>query len=291
MGRAQRDAVPYTAFTRSVPFLDSASRPAAGLVAAHTIYWLASTINPALAEAEPERIAADRAAFVALLQAVLTLGHQPRVVLLSSGGTVYDPAAAPPYHEGSPTVPRGAYGWAKLDLEWLLAHAGLAPGQAVALRVANAYGPGQPARGGQGVVAHWLRAAARGESITIIGDPASTRDYVYVDDIVDAMLAVHGAGPATPPIVNVGSGQPTSLGALARLIREVTGEPGEIEEHPARGFDVAHTWLDIGLAARALGWRPRTPLRDGLRAAWLAQGADPTPRQPTVPRRPPTLHR
>lgn len=267
---AQQSLVPYAAFTRLVPFLDPDGRPASGLAAAHTIYWLASSINPAVAESEPDRIAADQNAFTSLLRAVEKLPHTPRVVLLSSGGTVYDPSIAPPYHESSPTAPLGAYGRAKLAMEATLACCGLPAGQAVAVRVANAYGPGQPARRGQGVVAYWLHAVARDEAITIIGDPHSTRDYVFVEDIVAALLAIHGTSDALPPVINVGNGVPTSLGELAGLVRSVTGTEREIRYQPARGFDVPHTWLDVSLAARVLGWRPRTRLADGVAAAWRA---------------------
>lgn len=266
---ARRSLVPCAAFTRPAPFLTD-GQPAPGLATAHTIYWLASSINPAVAESEPERIRADAAAFSALLRAVVGLPWRPRVVLLGSGGTVYDAATAPPYHESSPTAPQGAYGRAKLQLEEMLAGCGLPAGQAVVLRVANAYGPGQPARRGQGVVAYWLDAVARGEPITIIGDPGSTRDYVYVDDIAEALLAVHRADRVLPPVINIGAGEPTSLGRLAELVQEVTGEARDIVYRPARGFDVPHTWLDVRLAAEVLDWRPRTRLTAGLAAAWQA---------------------
>jgi UDP-glucose 4-epimerase len=267
--RAARDQIPCTAFTRRAPFLDPHGRPAAGLATAQTIYWLASSINPALAETQPERVVADRVTFTALLRAVVPLPHRPRVVVLSSGGTVYDPAVPPPYHEGSPIAPHGRYGEAKLDLEQLTATE-LAPGQGVALRVANAYGPGQPARGGQGVIAYWLRAVSLGDPITVIGDRNSTRDYVYIEDIVDALVAVHRFAGPLPATINVGSGQPTALGELAELVQKITGTARELVYRPARGFDVPHTWLDVSLAERLLGVRARTDLPTGLAATWQA---------------------
>jgi UDP-glucose 4-epimerase len=210
----------------------------------------------------------DRETFVALLRALERLADPPRVVLVSSGGTVYDPAVPPPYREDSPTRPRGEYGRAKLELERRLQVAALGPGRTAVARVANAYGPRQPAASGQGVIAYWLRALAADDPITIFGDPASTRDYVYVDDIAQALVALHTLAGPLPPVVNVGSGEPTSLADLADLVRKAAGSAADIRQAPARGFDLPHSWLDVELAAQALGWRPQTSLPDGIAAAW-----------------------
>jgi UDP-glucose 4-epimerase len=272
---AGRSGVPVAAYTRATPFLSPRGSPDQGLARSRTVYWLASSINPALAESDPGRVRADREAFAALLRAVRTLPEPPRVVLLSSGGTVYDPAAPPPYGESSPTRPRGAYGRAKLELEAMLG-AGHAVG--VTVRASNVYGPGQPAVSGQGVVGHWLRAAARGEHLVVYGEPETTRDYVYVDDVTSALLAVHAA-ESVPPLLNVGSGEPTSLKELADTVLDVVGDPAlRWDQEPARGFDVPRTWLDISLARAAIGWAPSTPLRDGLAAAWrsVRSGFPPT---------------
>jgi UDP-glucose 4-epimerase len=272
---ARRAGLPLVGYTRAHPCLAPDGTPAPGLATARTVFWLASVINPALAEASPELVRADRDAFAALLAALHRLARPPRVVLLSSGGTVYDPAVPPPYAETAPTRPRTAYGRAKLALEAALAAAGLP--DTVVLRVSNVYGPGQPAVSGQGVVGYWLRAAAQGEPLTVYGDPDSTRDYVYVGDVAEAMLAAHRAA-APPPVVNVGSGEPTSLRQLAGAVRDAVGDPGlRVEHQPARGFDRTHTWLDVGLAARTLGWRAETPLAAGIAAAWHAARTIPVP--------------
>lgn len=272
LGRAltaglRRTGRPAVAFTRAVPFLAADGGPAPGLATAGTVYWLATQINPQLAEQEPDRVVRDRAAFEDLLRAVQGVAPAPTVVLLSSGGTVYDPAGDPPYDEQAPTRPMSAYGRAKLELEGLLAAA--APGRHVVLRTSNAYGPGQPAVSGQGVVSHWLRAARRGEPVRVFGDPATTRDYVFVEDVVAAMLAVLDAPADLPPVINVGSGQPTTLRELAETVLDVVADPGlDLVVEPARSFDVPRTWLDVRRAEQVLGWRPVTTLRDGVAAAW-----------------------
>ncbi len=263
--------VPVAEFTRTIPFLGPAGEPAAGLAAARTAYWLATSVNPLVAEQEPDRVAADREVFAGFLAALGRLADPPTVVLLSSGGTVYDAEAPPPYAEDAPTRPRSAYGRAKLDLERVLAGSDPVAGRRVAVRVSNAYGPGQPAVRGQGVVAHWLAAAARGEHIRIFGDPATTRDYVYVGDVAEALVRVHAGGAPLPSVVNVGSGRPTSLRALAETVLSVVGNFSlELEVEPRRSFDVPHTWLEVTRAREVLGWRARTPLSAGVAAAWAA---------------------
>ena len=265
----RRSATPHSAYTRSVPFLGPDGVAAPGLASAHTVYWLATQINPQIAEQQPSKVAEDLAVFEGFLHAVRGLPAPPTVVLLSSGGTVYDPQTDPPYAETAPTRPLSAYGRAKLDLEQLLA--ARAPGRFVTLRVSNAYGPGQPVASGQGVIAHWLRAARRGEDVRLFGDPDTTRDYVYVDDIAGALclLAAHD-GPL-PPVLNIGSGRPTTLRELADTVLAVVDDPAlRLAVEQRRSFDVPRTWLDVSLAASVLGWSPHTSLADGITAAWAA---------------------
>lgn len=271
--RLTADGVPVESFTRDRPFAAppevQASRTAGWRPG--TLFWLAANVNPAVAEARPDLVEVDECAFERALRALEAGESPPRVVLLSSGGTVYDTTRPPPYSETSPVAPTTTYARSKLALERALRSSSLPPECQLVVRVANAYGPGQLARRGQGVVAHWLRAAADGRPLVLIGDKESTRDYVYIDDIVDALVAIHDAPGALPPILNVGSGRGTSLAELAQTVLDVVGDPGlTIETRPARGFDVARTWLDPTLAAEILGWRPKTSLHEGVAATWLA---------------------
>jgi UDP-glucose 4-epimerase len=264
---ATKAGVPVEAYTRSEPALRPDGLDEA-LTRAGTVFWLATSVNPALAESHPERVAADLETFEATLAALRSLPRPPAVARLSSGGAVYDTSTPPPYGEGSATRPRGAYGRSKLDLEQALAAAGLPAGRTVSLRVSNLYGPAQPAVSGQGVIGYWLRAAAAGDHLTVYGDPATTRDYVYVDDVAEALLAVHTA-PVLPPVLNLGAGRGTSLEELAGLLLDLVDDPSlRMEQRPARGFDVPHSWLDVRLAASVLGWTATTELREGLTRCW-----------------------
>lgn len=254
-----------SSFTLDIPFYDN-GQLAAGIASARTIFWLASMINPQIAAEHPERVEQDRAVFRQLLDGLRTAGLSPTVVILSSGGTVYDPNSEPPYREDSPTGPISAYGRAKVEFEQMLR--ALNPGASVAVRVANAYGPGQRAAAGQGVIAYWMAAALEGKPITVIGERATARDYVFVSDIADALVAIDEAESSTlPQVVNVGSGQATSLGELVETMSAVVGEL-ELDEQPARSFDVPRTWLAIELAAERLDWKPKVSLHEGLAQTW-----------------------
>lgn len=260
-------------FTRSVPPVGPDGRLAEAVRRAGAVVWAAASINPSVAETRPDLVAADEQAVADLLAALHREGSPARVVYLSSGGTVYDPTAPAPFDERSPCAPAGAYGRSKLAVEQAVrAHPG-----SVVVRIANAFGPGQPVAPGQGVVAHWLDAARRGEPVLVYGPPETARDFVYVDDVVAALLAVVRAEDP-PAVVNVGSGRPTTLGELLDAVRAVVGDVA-VEHRDPRAFDVSRTWLDIGLARRALGWEPVVPVAEGVARTWRSlRAGSPSPR-------------
>ncbi len=250
-----------------------------------TVFYLASSVTPALAETHPEWVTADHLRFAAVLADLARRPDPPTVVLTSSGGTVYDPDLPPPYGEAAPTRATSRYGAAKLALERLLAsYAATVP--AVIVRLSNVYGPGQRLGKSQGVLAHWLHAAADGYPLHLIGDPEAVRDYVFIDDVVDCLcrIAAHppvGAG-AGPLILNVGSGEGTSLSGLLATVQAVVGRELAVQRRPPRAVDRRQTWLDVRRAAQVLGWRPRTALADGITAMWqhLLTGRDSAGRPP-----------
>lgn len=264
--------VPTACFTRHIPWR-WAGRVDACLPDARTVFYLASSVTPALAERRPDLVTADRMAFVALLDELRRLGRRPTVVFAASGGTAYDPAVAPPYAESSPVGPTTEYGRAKLGLEQdLLARADAV--HPVVLRLANVYGPGQRSDKGLGVVPHWLEAGADGRPLKVLGDPDTSRDYVYVDDTVQAMIRVHQMAGARagdlPRVINIGSGVPISLTRLLGIVTDTVGASLSVEHHARRSFDRRAAWLDVRLARQTLDWCARTPLTTGLSRTWRA---------------------
>jgi UDP-glucose 4-epimerase len=187
-----------------------------------------------------------------------------RLIYPSSGGTVYDTDLEPPYAETSQLRPIGRFGSTKVAIERLLFEAPEI--ESVAMRISNVYGPGQPRRKGFGVIAHWLASTAAGEPLHMYGNPDTTRDFVYIDDLCDAFLRVVSSDDP-PSVVNIGSGVPTSLAELAEIISD-TVDGVEIVHEPDRGFDVSRTWLDVSLAKKTLGWSPRVRLREGIGRTW-----------------------
>ncbi len=264
--RFQREGVPTTGVTRNDP-LEPGAPAWEDVLGATTIYWCASTINPSIAEESPDLVRADRERLRRFLADLAGSGSTARVVLLSSGGTVYGDAGSPPYSERTVPRPTTAYGLAKLALERDLRDSG--PPTSVAVRISNAYGPGQRAAPGQGVLGHWLRAAAAGRPIHVFGDLRPVRDYLYVDDLVDGLARVHTATGALPPVVNLGSGTPTTLGEVLAVVQDVVADgAAEVEIAAARSFDADAVWLDTSTARSALGWSATTDLLTGTRAMW-----------------------
>lgn len=257
-------------FTRDNPFVAPDGGIADDATSVETVIWLVGSTNPAVAEERNDLVLADENALNTMLHAVAQLEIPPRVVLVSSGGTVYDAMGEPPYAEDSAVRPATAYGKAKVRLEAAV-QAGAS--ESTIVRVANAYGPGQRVGRGQGVIAHWLHAAAHRKPLVLIGDPETARDFVFVDDLVDALVRVHHAS-SPPPVMNIGAGHPTTLGELRRIILDVIGLPAAFVAEPARGFDTSRTWLDIRLAEKTLGWRPTTTLAEGVARTWFALTAE-----------------
>jgi UDP-glucose 4-epimerase len=268
------EGVRVARFSRARPFLRD-GRLAPELLAARTVFFVATSIDPARAEAQASLADADHRTFVALLDGLRAVGRHPTLVYTSSGGTVYDATAEPPYRESAPLRPLAVYGRCKLRLEReLLARTDAV--RPVILRLANIYGPGQLETGG--VVARWLAQAARQGPLEILGSPRAARDYLYLDDTVDALVRAHHhfAAPDTgpdqvPAILNIGSGVPVMLARLVDLVSAAAGRPLAVYHREGRPFDRLAYWLDVAEAERVLGWRPSTPVELGIRRTWQAK--------------------
>ncbi|WP_062290549.1 NAD-dependent epimerase/dehydratase family protein [Demequina phytophila] len=256
-----------TGFTRDDPVVvDDALAPRAADVP--VIVWAAGGITPTVAAEDPAAVEAELDAFRTFARAAAGAPAAPRIVLLSSGGAVYGPPARPPYREADAPAPPNAYGAYKLAQERILAEAGL---RSTAVRIANAYGPGQRGAHGQGVLAIWMRELRAGEAVTLHGDGAVARDYVHADDVVAAVARVIAADEP-PAVVNVGSGTPTSLAQLVELLGAAVGPDAmRVDRLPSRGVDPDSTWLDVSLARETLGWKPRVPLAEGICDMWNRQ--------------------
>ena len=200
---------------------------------------------------------------VRVLEAARASGAQ--VVFTSTGGAIYGECDGPAGEE-APREPLSPYGIAKLCGEEYLRGWNRMHGSGnVVLRLANVYGPRQDAGLEGGVVAIFLERLAAGEETIIYGDGGQTRDFVYVGDVVQGLIAAAGRDGG---VFNVGTGDETTILDLHRVCAAVARAEREPRFEEARLGDVRRSVLDVSLAARELGWRPQVGLEDGLRLTW-----------------------
>lgn len=190
-----------------------------------------------------------------------------KVVFASSGGTIYgEPSGdALPVKESYPQQPISPYGVAKKVVgDYLFAYRQLYELEYTALALANVYGPRQDPHGEAGVVAIFAGRLLGGEPCTIFGDGEQTRDYVYVDDVVDAFVRASDKGGGL--VLNIGTGVETSVNELYGTMARVAGVDRAASLAPARGGEVPRSALDAGRAGIQLGWKPWTDLPTGTAA-------------------------
>ncbi len=202
---------------------------------------------------------------VTLMEAMRDVGVR-RVVFISSGA-VYGDQSIQPLREDSVPNPNSPYAVSKLASEYYVRTIGALWGiETVSLRVFNAYGPGQHVPASHApVIPFFLRQAIQNATLVVYGDGNQTRDYVYVDDVVNAMVAAATAPNVNRLVINVGSGQETSIRELVRCVLDLTGGHPEVVYNPRTEGGVARMRADISEAARVLNYRPLTSLDTGIR--------------------------
>jgi UDP-glucose 4-epimerase len=213
---------------------------------------------------------ANLPASVALLEESMAAKVR-RLLIVSSGGTVYGRSRSLPIDEAHPTAPISPYGITKLTIDHyaLMFHhtCGL---PVVVVRPANAYGVMQRARSGQGFLAAAIDSIVSGRTIEIYGHEGSIRDYIHVDDVARGIIAALECGQ-DGDIYNLGTGIGTSNLEALELLRPLARQAGlaVVESHlPQRRFDVEANVLDSAKLIATSGWRPLVPLQQGLAQMW-----------------------
>jgi UDP-glucose 4-epimerase len=187
-----------------------------------------------------------------------------KVVVASSGGTIYGEVAPRhlPAKESQPLAPVSPYGVSKrVALDYLGVYRRLHDVEFTALALGNVYGPRQVPHGEAGVVAIFASRLLAGEACTVYGDGEQTRDYVYVDDCVDAFVRAGARGDGL--LINVGTGVETTVNDLYAAMAAATGVDRPARLAAARPGEVQRSALDPTRAAIQLGWTPWTTLADG----------------------------
>lgn len=201
--------------------------------------------------------------------------HQKKLMLVSSGGTVYGEAKSLPISEEHPTLPISPYGVTKLTLEKYAYLYAVTKGlNAVCVRPANPYGEGQQPFLGQGFVATAIAMAMQNKTITIFGKTGTVRDYIYIDDLISGMFMLLEYGKNNT-IYNIGSSIGRSNLDVVQAIEPLLNKIGvklSVKNMPARLFDVKANVLDCS-KLRNLGWQPNVDFGDGLcrTIQWLSQ--------------------
>ncbi len=260
---------PRAAFHR-LDILDPALAEVVAEASPEAVVHLAAQVDVQTSIADPE---ADRRVNVdgtrAVAEAAAAAGV--RRVLSASSAAVYGDQETVPIPETADKRPMNPYGESKLAAESALAETLRPAGVDFAsLRFSNVYGPRQDARAEGGVVAIYASRAQAGEPLVVFGDGRQTRDFIYVGDVVGAILAALAcedalaAEGADGPAYNVSTGEQTSVLELASVVRRHSRLDRENVYEPARPGDIGHSALDPSKAQRALGWSARASLDTGL---------------------------
>lgn len=190
-----------------------------------------------------------------------------RRVVFASSGALYGEQAHQPVDEGQLPNPNSPYGVSKVAAEYYLATLGtLYNIETVSLRVFNAYGPGQDLPPSYPpVIPQLLKQAQTGGSLVIFGEGTQTRDFVFLDDVVDALVAAATATDVNRAVINVGSGREISINDLAACVARVSGKQISVLHNQGQEGGVSRLVAAVGLAQDLLGWEPSTELEEGLR--------------------------
>lgn len=208
-----------------------------------------------------------------VLEAARLAGSLKHVLFASSGGAMYGEQDQFPAPEGHPVRPESPYGLAKAVSEQYLAWFQRMYGIGfTALRYGNVYGPRQSPHGEAGVVAIFCGRILDGKALTIFGDGKQTRDYVFVDDVVDANARALEQRPQGG--FNIGTAVETDVVALARRLVEASGRDTPVVHAEARPGEQKRSVIDPAAYGRATGWRPTVAVAEGLARTfrWFAQG-------------------
>ena len=235
------------------------------------VFHLISTSLPSASNEDPiSDVQGNLISTLRLLDQMKRLGIK-RLVFPSSGGTVYGQAQYSPIDESHPTQPIVSYGATKLAIEKFLNiyrnSFGFRP---ICLRISNPYGPGFRSNAPKGAIGAFLHRVLNDQPIDLWGTGEIRRDYLYIEDLIDAMIAAI-TYVGDHHVFNISTGKGTSLLEVIDLVQQATGKKVSIQKHESRTFDVQTNILSNQLAQNELRWKPVTPLMQGIEytTAWL----------------------
>lgn len=237
----------------------------ASLQGVETIVQLISNSSPGLGN---DNVVADIndnvVPHVQFLQSCVNAGVK-RYIFISSGGTVYGPDVQVPTPESSPCNPISSHGITKLFVEKYIKMYGHTSGMDYAiLRLSNPYGPGQIYKKGQGLIPAVLQQHRMNKPIQIFGGGTARRDYIFIDDVIDAIVAAIDAPGINQSVLNIGSGISRSIKEVIEALETNLQVDFEKEYVDGRQTDVSESRLDISKAGEVIRWLPKTKFEDGI---------------------------
>lgn len=254
---------------------DTAERLEQALPRCGTVLHLASATTPGSSASQPGLELANLALTLRLLE-LIQRQAETHLIFFSSGGTVYGNPALLPVTEDTTMAPLSNHGAGKAAQE-AFCHAFRARGHAVTiLRPSNAYGPGQTMRHGFGLVRTMLEHARCGTPLEIWDDGENVRDFIYIDDIVEASMRLIKL-PQDSGTYNLGSGVGHSVNQVRDIVEAICGKELLTMYRPGRGIDVRGVVLDNTCLTARVDWRPGVGLAEGIARTWEDLGAVDSP--------------
>jgi UDP-glucose 4-epimerase len=241
------------------------------------VFHLAAQISVSISAREPQLDAdVNVGGALNLLEGIRAVeGKSTKVIYITSGGTAYGDPEIVPADENTPIRPLSPYGASKYAVEtYLPIYQKLCGLEYSIIRLANIYGPRQDPHGEAGVVAIFAKAMLAGKPLTIFGDGKDERDYVFVGDVVDAIVRA-GNGSLQGPF-NVGTGVGTSTNRIFELVSKFCGHATPAVHGPPRPGDINRISLDSSRAGRELAWSAQVDIEDGFKTTieWFKQQVD-----------------
>lgn len=230
------------------------------------VVYLATTSTPGSNVHQPAHEARDNLQPLLRLLEAMPTPPAPSLVYLSSGGAIYGNPAYLPVDEKHPLAPMSNHAAGKAAAEQFLGVFARQGHTVTILRPSNIFGPGQPIQTGFGVVRTLLEHLKHDTPMTIWGNGETSRDYLYLDDFLDACEAALGAPVSNT--FNLGRGTALPLNELCALAQQVTGRKLHVHYEPERGVDVRAIALDSTKFSAHYGWLPHTTIEEGLRLTW-----------------------